>query len=222
MEQKLLEKWVEKHIKCIEALIRQKTVMSKIGDKHIPFNQVIGYMNLDNFEHVNGYAVGLLYQDSAEEPNTYGIFDLKTQRMFNNNPIDSFYLCEIDYAKELHMESDLLTQVADILINSNFKIETIAIESPIYATTDKIRDLLSNFADFLVEKNNRYGDAALNPKKRFNKGDAESSICIRLDDKLDRIEVSEVLRKNDIADVAGYLILLMIEKGWLTFDDLLD
>ena len=30
------------------------------------------------------------------------------------------------------------------------------------------------------------------------------------------------LRKNDVADVFGYIVLLMIQKGWLSFDDLLD
>jgi hypothetical protein len=34
--------------------------------------------------------------------------------------------------------------------------------------------------------------------------------------------MSEELRKNDVADVFGYVALLMIQRGWLTFEDLLD
>lgn len=222
MEQNLMDNLIRTHIDCLKTLLKQKTVMSKVGNKQVPHNQVIAYMNLEHIESVDGFAVGLLCQSSAEEHNTYGIFDLKTQRMFNNNPIDSFQLCEIDYANELHMESDILLKVADILLKSDFKIEIISSKPAEYDTTDKIRDLFDNFADFLIEKNNRYGDSALNPTKIFSEIDAGSQIRTRLDDKLQRIANSDELRKNDVCDVFGYVALLMIENGWLTFGDLLD
>ena len=45
---------------------------------------------------------------------------------------------------------------------------------------------------------------------------------IRLDDKVKRVKNSKELRKNDIIDLTGYLVLLCIEKDWLNFDDLID
>lgn len=89
-------------------------------------------------------------------------------------------------------------------------------------TKNKISSLLDNFKEFLIEKNNRYGDAALHPQKIFNKSDAEDSICVRLDDKLNRIINSSELQKNDVSDCFGYLALLMIQNGWTDFEDLLD
>jgi hypothetical protein len=86
----------------------------------------------------------------------------------------------------------------------------------------KITAVANSIRDLVLEKNQRYGDAALNPLKIFSKLDAGSSIQIRLDDKLSRIINGDELRKNDVADVLGYLILLCASKGWLDFSDLID
>jgi len=96
-------------------------------------------------------------------------------------------------------------------------------EPKLYTETQgKIIKACDNFRDFLLEKNKRYGDSALNPLNVFSKHDAGSSICIRLDDKLKRIQNANELRKNDTSDMIGYLFLLCIEKDWLDFKDLLD
>ena len=89
-------------------------------------------------------------------------------------------------------------------------------------TQEKIDLVCKNFAEFLKEKNKRYGDAAIAPIQIFSKQDADSQICNRLDDKLMRIKNSKELRKNDVSDILGYTILLLIEKDWLEFDELLD
>ncbi len=90
-------------------------------------------------------------------------------------------------------------------------------------TLDDIDLLFENFKEFLKEKNRRYGDSALKPVQIFSKADAQNSLLIRLDDKINRIKNCESeLRKNDIADVFGYLALYMISQNWLSFDDLVD
>jgi len=91
-----------------------------------------------------------------------------------------------------------------------------------YTTTESIEILFENFKTFLIEKNNRYGDSASNPPMIFSNAPAVVQICNRLDDKLARIKQSDELRRNDVSDVFGYVALLMIQHGWLTFDDLLD
>jgi hypothetical protein len=90
------------------------------------------------------------------------------------------------------------------------------------STTVQIDKLFENFAAFLKEKNHRYGDSALQPAMIFSDAPADTQILTRLDDKLNRIKVSKELRKNDVADLCGYLVLLMIQRDWTTFDDLLD
>ena len=89
-------------------------------------------------------------------------------------------------------------------------------------TQKDIQRLFENFAEFVQEKNKRYGDAALSAEKIFSKVEPTNQVCIRLDDKLSRIKVSTKFRKNDVVDAFGYLALLMVSKGWITFDDLLD
>jgi len=89
-------------------------------------------------------------------------------------------------------------------------------------TQKQIIETCENFKQFLIEKNKRYGDSALNPLNVFSKQDAESSIRIRVDDKLKRIKNSNELRKNDVIDIMGYLFLLCVENKWTDFKDLLD
>jgi len=89
-------------------------------------------------------------------------------------------------------------------------------------TQQKIDILFNNFGNFLKEKNKRYGDSVINPVKVFSKVEPTNKACIRLDEKLQRIINSDELRKNDVCDTFGYLALLMIDKGWLDFDEMLD
>ena len=43
-----------------------------------------------------------------------------------------------------------------------------------------------------------------------------------MDDKLSRIVNGKELRKNDIVDLTGYLVLLLAQKGWDNFKELID
>lgn len=87
-------------------------------------------------------------------------------------------------------------------------------------TQDKIKELYTALMEMQLEKNRNYGDAALSPMKVFTMVKPESSICVRLDDKLNRVRNADVLRKNDLCDLVGYLILLLIEEG-ATKEDIL-
>lgn len=89
-------------------------------------------------------------------------------------------------------------------------------------TQEKIDELFKNFSEFLKEKNKRYGDSALSPNKIFSKIDASNSILLRCDDKINRIMNSTEIKKNDIADLFGYLALYMISKDWTDFKEFLD
>lgn len=65
----------------------------------------------------------------------------------------------------------------------------------------------------LLEKNRRYGNAALNPLSIFHKGNNMEGIKVRLDDKLSRVKNSDKLRANDICDIIGYCYLLLLGMG---------
>lgn len=78
--------------------------------------------------------------------------------------------------------------------------------------SDSVVAVMKALKDLLEYKNNKYGNSALRPVHIFYKGDATDSICVRLDDKLNRLINSNEIRLNDIADVAGYLVLLLISQ----------
>ena len=91
---------------------------------------------------------------------------------------------------------------------------------------NNITKTCDGLARLLVAKNQRYGNSALEPMRVFSRADPAEGILVRLDDKLSRIKYASnegnLLRKNDIADMMGYLILYCVKQGWTDFDDLID
>lgn len=89
---------------------------------------------------------------------------------------------------------------------------------------EKIEKVCDALKIFLLEKNKRYKNSALEPINIFSKLPPEEGIKVRIDDKLKRILNCDTnnLRKNDIIDFMGYLSLLCILKEWLDFSDLID
>jgi hypothetical protein len=91
---------------------------------------------------------------------------------------------------------------------------------------DKIVTTCDGMARLLVAKNQRYGNSALEPIRVFSNVDADVGLLVRLDDKLSRIKYAssnhKPLRKNDIADMMGYLVLYCVKQGWTDFADLID
>ena len=83
------------------------------------------------------------------------------------------------------------------------------------STQQKIGEITNAMRELLLYKNQKYGDSALKPKQIFYKGNATSSILIRLDDKLGRImaNTDATPRINDVADIIGYCTLLLIGMG---------
>jgi len=79
---------------------------------------------------------------------------------------------------------------------------------------------LNSIEKFLLYKNEKYGNSALDPIKIFNKNDKSQLITARIDDKLNRIKNSEEIKKNDCIDLLGYLVLLSISKDWLDITDI--
>jgi hypothetical protein len=78
---------------------------------------------------------------------------------------------------------------------------------------ESIMEICDSMKDLLLYKNEKYGDSALRPNNIFYKGNSTNSIKIRLDDKIGRIKNCEQTRINDVADVIGYCILLLISIG---------
>lgn len=70
---------------------------------------------------------------------------------------------------------------------------------------------LSTIRKLLIEKNESYGDSAINPIRVFSKASADEQLKVRLDDKLSRLARGKPYpNDNDIIDIIGYLILLQM------------
>lgn len=80
--------------------------------------------------------------------------------------------------------------------------------------SEKVYKITNDIAELLIEKNESYGNSALEPINCFYKGDAGTSIRVRIDDKLSRIMRGKEFQGEDtIKDLIGYLILLIISNN---------
>jgi hypothetical protein len=79
-------------------------------------------------------------------------------------------------------------------------------EYDIITVCDEIKNML-------LDKNRKYSDSALNPKRIFSKADSIEQINVRIDDKLSRIANQQEDDDEDAElDLIGYLILKRIKK----------
>ena len=80
-------------------------------------------------------------------------------------------------------------------------------------TQRDIQKVCEELSDFLIEKNKKYGDSALNPVRIFSKQNTTEQLLVRIDDKLSRLaRGGEYPGDDDILDLLGYLVLLRIAK----------
>ena len=79
-------------------------------------------------------------------------------------------------------------------------------------TQEQIVIVCDSIRDLLLEKNRKYGDSALNPRRTFSKADTVEQIKVRIDDKLNRIENTGFtsVDEDTLQDLIGYLVLLKI------------
>ena len=85
------------------------------------------------------------------------------------------------------------------------------VENELLGTHQKILKVCDEVKNMLLEKNRKYGDAALSPIRIFAKSDTVEQLKVRIDDKLNRFKN---IQKDDTEDVVndliGYLMLLKV------------
>lgn len=84
--------------------------------------------------------------------------------------------------------------------------------SPAAKTADLIRTTCDQVRDMLLEKNQAYGDSALDPVRVFSKADPIEQLRVRIDDKLSRMVRGQNAGEDAELDLIGYLVLLRIAK----------
>lgn len=81
-------------------------------------------------------------------------------------------------------------------------------------TQELITEECDKIKNLLLEKNRKYGNSALEPKRIFSKASPMEQILIRIDDKLSRIATSgfESADEDTLQDLIGYLVLLRVAR----------
>ncbi len=76
-----------------------------------------------------------------------------------------------------------------------------------------IKEECDSVKNLLLEKNAKYGNSAIQPKRIFSKQSSIEQIKVRIDDKLSRIQNMGFVDTSDedtLKDLIGYLILLRV------------
>ena len=77
----------------------------------------------------------------------------------------------------------------------------------------KIASVCLGLLEFLAQKNRAYGDSALSPVRIFAKDlSPEAQLLVRIDDKLSRMARGSAAGEDVVADLAGYLVLLLAQR----------
>ena len=94
-----------------------------------------------------------------------------------------------------------------------FKHQTYSKVTSLPESQKRIREVGESIIDFLLEKNDQYGDSALSPNTIFSQADTAEQIKVRIDDKINRLVMgTDNLEKDDdiLKDLIGYFILLLV------------
>jgi hypothetical protein len=77
----------------------------------------------------------------------------------------------------------------------------------------KLAEVCDSIKAQLLEKNQRYGNSALNPVRIMSRASADEQLRVRIDDKLSRLVrgSAEIVEDEDVVrDLIGYLVLLLV------------
>lgn len=76
-----------------------------------------------------------------------------------------------------------------------------------------VASVLQEIQDLLIEKNEAYGNSALDPINVFSKASSVEQLKVRIDDKLNRLyHGKEYGQEDTVTDLIGYLVLLKIAE----------
>jgi hypothetical protein len=200
----------------MEVSLFKKSYLSKLGESNTPYKIINSAAYNDKFGNVRIYSdeykdgwLHLIYIDekvyvlpnslhfhapSVKFPKSAAIIPFATLSPFNPS-----FLGEVKAYKKNEFATPKVTQE-----NVN---------------RGELMEIAHSVGELVEYKNKNYGSSALNPLLIFN---GKSKVGARIDDKIARIKNSSTLRKNDVSDLIGYLLLVCKENNWKTFDEFKD
>lgn len=73
-------------------------------------------------------------------------------------------------------------------------------------------DVFARTKRLLVQRNQSYGDSALNPIRVYSKASLKEQLLVRIDDKISRIVRGQNAGEDVAGDLMGYFVLLTIAE----------
>lgn len=80
---------------------------------------------------------------------------------------------------------------------------------------NQLNQVLDEVRQMLIQKNEAYGDSALNPVRIFSRAEPLEQLKVRIDDKLSRLARGDNAGEDVIQDLLGYLIIYRIQMNRL-------
>jgi len=153
-----------------------------------------------------------IYQEAQTNKKCYTLAELQDEEtlekaadefanMNSMEDLDNLAVSE----KNLH-DKFLDTDERDLPVVFRVTEDESSFASKAYAITNAL-------AEMLIEKNDKYGNSALESKRIFSNADPIEQIKVRIDDKLSRMSNQKEEDEDVVQDLLGYLVLLKIAKG---------
>lgn len=177
----------------------------------------------DNDYYIVDGGENFIVLEHSKNKSKIRIYEIMSGDLFVNfrNSLDIGY-----YDRDLHLgdieELPFLSKIFETVHDKKFQdfcndYKNVRIHegTDLTDTQNKIKNLCDKISEILIYKNKMYGNSILEPKQIFYKGGYVDNILMRLDDKVGRIANTtggNPIRVNDIVDIIGYLILLLIAK----------
>ena len=96
---------------------------------------------------------------------------------------------------------------------SRVQVDIERLPDPEPTVADLIRSECDALCAMLLEKQQKYGNSALDPIRCFSRADPIEQIRVRLDDKLSRLMRGQGIEDEDVElDLMGYLVLLRVAR----------
>lgn len=135
--------------------------------------------------------------------------NVNLNKMENQSETPLFFVDQ----SEIEGLADFLKGFSDAVLSGRVQRPN---DSKTYRTKfrDKVRSVINEVEEMLVNKNKAYGNAALEPLRIFSKADSTDGILLRIDDKLNRIKNVGITPETEdsVMDLIGYLVLLKISQ----------
>lgn len=147
------------------------------------------------------------------EENNNKVEDLESKLLFDPGPNFKF-----DPAKSEQQQIYNL----NVIHRLNNPIKMVEKELTLEQVNSKLEEISKSLLSLVLYKNTQYNNAMYQNNNIFAELNTEDIIRLHIDEKINRIKRSKVLRKNDIADLYNYLEHLCVIKDWTNFDELKD